>query len=309
METGKKRIRETAGLENGDGAMSHSLAVSLSRWLVGSLARAVKSGSPEAGAHESKERGVTFLWVAVGLFVLAVLLLFAVQPASIVSQRMKEKELLFRGREYTEAVRIYQSEHGGTFPGHLEDLLKPGPKNRRYIRKLWRNPFDKEGKWGLLAPGSTVVTIDDEGKPHFNSQALPAPGQSPTGYPILSQPNQPGQIPGGVGSQPSGTYQQGGKTGTGDQSGSGQQGNNPQQSSYVLPFRLDGQDGEPIVGVYCKFHKQSYAEFYGKHNYDEWYFSPLVIPPLPPVSMGVLSTGQPGQNQQNQPPNANPKPR
>jgi hypothetical protein len=241
------------------------------------------------------ERGVTFLWVAVGLFLLAILLLFAVQPASIVAQRMKEQELLFRGREYTEAVRLYQYEHGGGFPTHLEDLMKPGPKNHRYIRQLWKNPFDEKGEWGLLAPGSTVVTIDDEGRAHYNSQALPLPGTSPTGYQIQSKPGQ-----GGTGSNPApvpGSTQRPNvddgddKTGPGQGQGQGGAGSN----TYVLPFRLDGQDGQAIVGVWCKFHKKAFTEFFGKFYYNEWYFSPLVIPPQPPP--GVVA--QPGQTPQN----------
>ena len=247
------------------------------------------------------QKGVAFLWVAVGLFVLAVLLLFAAQPASIVAQRMKEKELLFRGREYTEGIRTYQLEHGGGFPTHLADLLKPGPKNKRYIRKLWRNPFDPDGQWGLLAPGTTVVTFDEDGKPHYNSQALPASGQNPTGSPIS---NQPAQLPGSVGGkQTQGVDEEGSKEGTGQQSGTGQKGAN-QQANYVLPFRLDGQDNQPIVGVWCKLHKKAFSEFLGKIYYDEWYFTPLVIPPLPPVTATPQPMPKPPQPQ----PQPQPKP-
>jgi hypothetical protein len=233
--------------------------------------------------------------VAVGLFVLAVLLLFAAQPASIVAQRMKEKELLFRGREYTEGIRHYQFEHGGGFPTHLEDLMKPGPKNQRYIRRLWRNPFDPDGQWGLLAPGSTVVTIDEDGKPHYNSQALPVPGQNPAGNPASNPPAQPPGNPGGK--QTPGVDEEGSTPGT------GQQGASP-QASYVLPFRLDGQENQPIVGVWCKLHKKSFSEFFGKNYYDQWYFSPLVIPPPPPVTANPLAAPKPQQPQ----PGSGPKP-
>jgi type II secretory pathway pseudopilin PulG len=242
--------------------------------LPSSHARSVRAGASCPRALGQRETGVTFLWVAVALFVLAVLLLFAVQPASIIAQRMKEQELLFRGREYTEAIRNYQYEHGGGFPTHLEDLLKVGPKNHRYIRKVWSNPFDPDGLWGILAPGSTVVTVAEDGKITYNFQAQPSPGQSPMGQP-QQPPGQPPQVPGGTGGgETEGTEGEGGQ-----QSGS-------KSHSYVLPFRLDGEDGQPIVGVYCKLHKKSFSEFFGKNYYDEWFFSPLVVPPPPPVQGG-----------------------
>lgn len=272
----------------------------------------MKAEKSKVKSEKSQERGVTFLWVAVGLFVLAVLLILAAQPASIVAQRMKEKELLFRGREYTEAIRHYQFDHGGGFPSHLDDLLKPGPKNIRYIRKLWRNPFDPEGQWGLLAPGTTVVTVDEDGKPHYNFQALPTQGQNPMGNPTGNPTGNPAGNPAGNptanppaqppastgGKQNPDADEEGPNQGEGQQSGTGQHGTN-QQSSYVLPFRLDGQENQPIVGVWCKLHKQSFSKFLQKDHYDEWYFSPLVIPPPPPIG----AAGQPTPNTQPPPPN------
>ena len=225
------------------------------------------------------ETGATFLWVAVSLFLLAVLLMVAVQPASVMAQRLKEKELLFRGMEYTEGIRLYQSEHGGAFPPELEELLKTGPKQRRYIRQLWRNPFDPEGQWGLLAPGSTVVSVDEEGNRQYKYSAGPAAGQ---GILRPGQTQRPGQAP-QTGPTGAPIPQQGGEGGEEGQAGGA-------LSTYVLPFRLDGTEDQPVVGVYCKLKKQAFSEFLGKTSYDEWYFSPLVIPPPKPV-------GQPGSAQ------------
>lgn len=195
---------------------------------------------------------MVFIWVLVSLFVLAVMLLAAVQPASIALKRENEQDLIFRGEQYTEAIRLYQTEHGGTFPTRLEDLMKVGPKQHRYIRRLYRNPFAPDGKWGLLAPGSTLVTTDQNGKTVY----IPQGGTAQSGRPSSSTPpDKPPPAPG-----------QG--------QGQGLQGRNK-----VLPFRLDGKEGQPILGVYCPLDEKAFSDYRGAQRYNEWFFSPLVIPP------------------------------
>ena len=198
---------------------------------------------------------MVFIWVLVSLFILAVMLMAAVQPASIALKRENEQDLIFRGEQYTEAIRLYQSEHGGTFPTHLEDLMKVGPKQHRYIRRLYRNPFSPDGKWGLLAPGSTVVTTDQNGKTVYIPQggtATPQRGSAPA--------------------PPQGNPQAGSQRAAG--AGQGLQGR-----QKILPFRLDGKEGQPILGVYCPLNEKSFSDYRGSQRYNEWFFSPLVIPP------------------------------
>ncbi len=195
------------------------------------------------------ERGFAFITVLVALFVVGVMLLAAAEPAAVVAQREREEELVFRGEAYVEAIRLYQSEHGGAFPTQLKQLLEQGPKRRRYIRQLYRNPFDPEGKWALLAPGVTPP------------KGVPGLGGTPAAPPPVGVPLTPTQGGPRVGLLP----------------GPGQ----------ALPFRLDGQEGQPIVGVYCNSKRQAFREYRGRKNYDEWYFSPLVIPPPPPVGVGL----------------------
>ena len=212
------------------------------------------------GARRARdESGVVFIWVLVGLFVLAVMLVAAVQPASIVAKREREKELIFRGEAYTEAIRQYQAEHGGAFPTHLKDLIKPGPKRVPYLRRLYPEPFAKDGKWGLLAPGTSVVGTDKDGNPVVTSGSTP--GQTST-------------------SAQAGDAQSGGGLDSGVSRGAPPKpGSLPPGSTRVLPFRLNGQEGQPILGVYSKNPSKSFQEYLGKNQYNEWFFSPLVIPP------------------------------
>lgn len=211
-----------------------------------------------------------FLWVLVSFFVVAVFLIAAVQPASIVIRRENEKDLVFRGEQYVEAIRLYQSEHGGAFPTQLEQLIKEGPKRRRYIRQLYRNPFDPEGKWILLGPGTTVVTVGENGQPIFNSSGVGQGGINQSG---IGQTGVPTGLPGQIGT---GTTQ----TTSPGSPGQGAVINKPPAGvGEVLPFKVGSQEGQPILGVFCNKHEKAFQELRGKNYYDQWFFSPLVMPP------------------------------
>ena len=207
-----------------------------------------------------------FIWVLVSFFILAVFLMAAVQPASIMIRRENEKDLVYRGEQYVEAIRLYQSEHGGAFPTQLEQLIKEGPKRRRYIRQLYRNPFDPDGKWLLLGPGTTVVTMGEDGKPVYKSSGVGQGGVNQGGIGQTGVPmGLPGQAQKGA---PPGTTGQGALVTT-----------PPAGAGEVLPFRIGSQEGQPILGVFCNRHEKAFQELRGKTYYDQWFFSPLVMPP------------------------------
>ncbi len=224
------------------------------------------------------ESGVVFIWILVSFFVIAVLLVAAAQPASIVAKREKEAELVFRGEEYTEAIRLFQQEHGGAYPTKLKQLLQQGPKKHRYIRRLYRNPFDPEGKWILLGPGTTVVSKDDKGNTVYKSSG------APTGLPTA--PTTPAPTPGRQGVPGTGAPASGGSP--------GQTRPGMPRMGQVLPFRIGGQEGQPILGVYCKLHEKAFQDLLGNSYYDEWFFSPLVIP-APALPGQRVNPQQPGQ--------------
>ncbi len=65
---------------------------------------------------------------------------------SNVIQRQKEGELIFRGLQYAEAIRVFQ-KRTGRFPTRLEELIEIEP---RCIRQLWLDPMNDEPEWGLI---------------------------------------------------------------------------------------------------------------------------------------------------------------
>ncbi len=88
------------------------------------------------------------------VFVLAVGLLVAVPLWHTEIQREKEEELIFRGRQYVEAVRIFTIKKPGQFPGNLEELLE-----EKCIRRLYPDPMTESGEWNvILAAGGRGTT-------------------------------------------------------------------------------------------------------------------------------------------------------
>jgi hypothetical protein len=211
---------------------------------------------------------------------MAVLLIAGAQPASIMAKREKEAELVFRGEEYVEAIRTFQQEHGGAYPTKFKQLLEQGPKKHRYIRRLYKNPFDLEGKWILLGPGTTVVSKDDKGNTVYKSSGAPTglPSAQATPAPAPGQQTNPGQANPGQGTM-------------------GQAKPGMPKMGQILPFRVGGQEGQPILGVYCKLHEKAFQDFLGNSYYDEWFFSPLVIPAPTLPGRGGPPQQQPPQKQ------------
>ncbi|MEM1205769.1 MAG: hypothetical protein AAGN66_21240 [Acidobacteriota bacterium] len=66
-------------------------------------------------------------------------------------QRDKEADLIFRGLQYAEAIRIFQLRFQ-RLPTRLEELIEVEP---RCIRQLWENPMREDGRWGLIPVGQT----------------------------------------------------------------------------------------------------------------------------------------------------------
>ncbi|HPW19036.1 MAG TPA: hypothetical protein PLP83_11765 [Candidatus Aminicenantes bacterium] len=78
-------------------------------------------------------------------FLLAIGLLVALPVLQTEVQREKEEELIFRGRQYAEAVRIFVLKNPGRFPSSLKELLE-----KKCIRRLYRDPFGPDGRWSVV---------------------------------------------------------------------------------------------------------------------------------------------------------------
>jgi len=103
----------------------------------------------EISNHPSKSspEGYTLIILLFALTVLTLGLMVAVPVWETQIQREKEAELIFRGRQYIEAIRLFQLKKPGTFPKSLEELFE-----ENCIRRLYKDPMAKTGDWNIILP-------------------------------------------------------------------------------------------------------------------------------------------------------------
>ena len=123
-------------------------------------------------AHSEGEGGFALVIVIAGITVMMIMMGAAVPTWRYVMQNDREQELYFRGDQIARAVEEYQRKNGNTFPPSLEVLVKG-----KYLRREYKDPMVKGGKWRFVRPGEAVpVSAIPTGGP---GGASPKPSPTP----------------------------------------------------------------------------------------------------------------------------------
>lgn len=131
------------------------------------------------------------------VFLTTILLLTAIVAVPSIRterQRQKEEEMIWRGKQYVRAIKLYHRKTG-RFPTSLEDLIKPKNGSLRYLRQAYKDPMNKtDGSWRLIYVGPAGQLIGSLKPPQtLQLQAFGGP-QVGTPAAALANPNtQPGQ--------------------------------------------------------------------------------------------------------------------
>lgn len=86
--------------------------------------------------------------------------------ASHAAQREKERELLFVGQQFRQAIASYYAKEQ-RYPASLEDLLQDRrhPMPVRYLRRIYRDPVTGTTDWALVdAPGGGIMGVASRSK-------------------------------------------------------------------------------------------------------------------------------------------------
>jgi hypothetical protein len=114
------------------------------------------------------------------IFFTALMLIGAMAVAPRILQegkREKEKEMIWRGRQYVRGVKLYYRKMG-RFPTSVDDLTKPKTGSLRFMRQAYKDPMNAEdGTWRLIYVGPAGQLI--------GSLKPPQTLQLPTGGPGL----------------------------------------------------------------------------------------------------------------------------
>ena len=128
------------------------------------------------------EAGFNLVILMMAVTVMMILIAAALPAWSNAVRRDKEEELIFRGLQYAEAMRVFQQRFG-TLPSRLDDLVKTHPRS---IRQLFPDPMTGKVDWVLVrgnapadmqggqAPGGEVG-VDDGREPEEGDEPE-APG-------------------------------------------------------------------------------------------------------------------------------------
>lgn len=190
------------------------------------------------------EAGYTLAALVIAVTVMSILVAAALPYWSKVIQREKEEELIARGLQYAEAIRVFRARFG-RLPTTLQELMDVKPRS---IRQLWRDPMTESGEWGLIfESGPTPVA--------------PIPGQQPV------DPN----------GRPTGGPQ--GPTGGGNSLfGPGSAVDAAEPTLPTSNLAGSTEDGAtvtlgPIKGVVSLSKKQSIKIFFDKDQHNQWQFT------------------------------------
>lgn len=89
--------------------------------------------------------GFTLIIVLFVLFILALGFMLAVPVWRTQIQREAEAELIFRGEQYMEAVRVFQTKFPGRFPKNFDELLE-----EKCLRRPYKDPMTASGEWNVI---------------------------------------------------------------------------------------------------------------------------------------------------------------
>lgn len=117
------------------------------------------------GKLQKRQTGFTYLTILFAIAVVGVVLASTGIDWSQAAQREKEKELLFTGNQYRQAITLYYERTPGAvkrYPAKLEDLVTDTRFNppQHYLRKLYRDPVLNQKQWGIVpAPGGGIMGV------------------------------------------------------------------------------------------------------------------------------------------------------
>lgn len=189
-----------------------------------------------------RQNGYTLLILLFAVSIVSIGLIVAVPVWQTQIQREKEEELIFRGNQYVEAVRLYQQKKPGVFPSTLEELVE-----EKCLRRLYKDPMTSHGEWNVILPYQ-------RGAPARPRQ----PSRSPLSRSQRTTQRQRGRIP------------QEGSSRAGQTGG----GSAPIfQKIYIVPLSaLTSVNNPQIIGVVSSSDKSSFKIYQDSESYDKWLF-------------------------------------
>jgi len=211
--------------------------------------------------RRSGESGFAYLIALFAILFLLIISTAAVQHISIEGRRMREEEMIWRGRQYTRAIKLYYHKTGH-YPQDLPDLEKGLPQ-LHFLRQAYKNPMNKDdGAWRFVYVNAAGQIIGSTRYASMQQMALIesgalqnlVPGQNPNlpGVSAASLANPSNNLQGTTGTSgppgsgsapPDSTSPNSSQTSSPDQSGA-----NPQNPQSPQPGQNPSQSNQGAFG-------------------------------------------------------------
>lgn len=118
----------------------------------------------------TERKGYTIIILMIAVSVLSIGLLVAIPVWHTQIQREKEEELIFRGKQHVEAIRIYQMKNPGSFPKSIDELVE-----KKCLRKLYKDPMTEHGEWNVILLTGRVARRRQQQRQRSPQRVLVAP--------------------------------------------------------------------------------------------------------------------------------------
>jgi type II secretory pathway pseudopilin PulG len=103
--------------------------------------------------------------------VLAIMTTVALQTVEFQMRREREAELIFRGEQYVEAIRLYKQKYG-RHPMRMKEIWEANPK---VLRRKWTDPITDSEEWGLVFLGQEGRQVGGPGRAGRGRKPTPTP--------------------------------------------------------------------------------------------------------------------------------------
>jgi type II secretory pathway pseudopilin PulG len=107
--------------------------------------------------------GFTYIGLLIAVALIGIGLAAVAEVWTTAAKRERERELLFVGGQFRQAIGSYFEASPGLkqYPQRLEDLLEDRrfPVIRRHLRKIYLDPITGKSDWGLVIQGDKIFGV------------------------------------------------------------------------------------------------------------------------------------------------------
>ena len=130
--------------------------------------------------RRGREHGYNLVVLGVAITVMTIAVATALPAWSGAIRREKEEELIFRGLQIAEGIRVFQRRFGRP-PANLEELFTAEPRS---VRQKWKDPMSEDGAWAVITAAPRPARGSQRRPPTAGAEEPAAGATAPDGRPV-----------------------------------------------------------------------------------------------------------------------------